>query len=638
LECLSTAKHPGRSEKLREIRARNQSLLSAYSRPLLSPTPKPSVWIGSTKGADLITENKPKGNEAVPQLLVNVRIVPQQGGSMKTAQETRSRLPGVARRQGFADDTRSTEPEYYDSGKPSRNLCQLLLIFTARYFRNTLIGVCNSALVAAFEVLVQNLFKGATRASSSISAALANLMKREALLEAESEATRAKPEQIDCLQDVRSLYNLFDLDPAFTTYACCPLPTCSAIYPLFPEIHASSFADYGPLRCTHTKFGKPCNEPLMQGFQSRGDSSVPKPIKPFHYHHFHDHVASMLARPGIEDAVHSHIQGGLLEKELTDIMSSPTLHSFVDHSGHPYIQVHGEEIRLVWALSADWYNPRGNKASGKMVSTGVVAMVCLSLPPHLRNLEENIYLAGLIPGPQEPSVDATNQFLFPLINDLNVSYQRGIRYSKTHCYPNGRTSRSAIVPVIADTMASKKITGNCSHSATHFCSRCRLHRDCIANLDSASWPPGLTRSEHQMKADQWRDAESKAKQNALFKEHGLRWSPLLLLPYWQPSAWTITEAVHVILLGLIPRHCRDLLGLNFKDLPSDDTVDDPPSPSQLKKAKKILESGHPGRLQSLTLNVLRFLCVEKGTPLPAPKKGRRTKREYISALLVGCIP
>ncbi len=373
---------------------------------------------------------------------------------------------------------------------------------------------------------------------------------------------------------------------------------------------------------------------ITQGFHTLGEATLPKPIKPFYYLHFHDHIASMLARAGIEDAIQSHMQSGALEKELTDIMSSPTIRSFVDHSGRPFLRTQGDEIRLVWALSADWYNPHGNKASGKVVSTGVIAMVCLSLPPHLRNLEENIYLAGLIPGPKEPSVDATNHFLVPLINDLNVSYQRGIRYSRTHRYSNGRTSRSAIIPVIADTMASKKITGNCSHSATHFCSRCRLHRDCIGNLDPTSWPPGLTRSQHQLFAERWRDAKDKTKQNSLFKEHGIRWSPLLLLPYWQPSSWTITEAVHVVLLGIIPRHCRDLLGLNFKDLHSDDQDDDPPPPSQMKKALKILESDTPGKLKSLSLNVLRFLCMEKGILLPVPKKGRRTKREYVSALLV----
>ena len=343
----------------------------------------------------------------------------------------------------------------------------------------------------------------------------------------------------------------------------------------------------------------------------------------------------MLARPGIEDAIALHLQSGLLEKELTDIMSSPTLRGFEDHTGRHFVRTQGDELRLVWALSADWYNPRGNKASGKAVSTGAIAMVCLSLPPNLRTLEENVYLSGLIPGPQEPSVDATNHFVTPLINDLVVSYERGVYYSRTHCYPRGRTSRSAVVPVIADTMASKKVTGNCSHSANYFCSRCRLHRDSIGNLDPTSWPLGLTRSQHEMLAEKWRGAKSKTSQSSLFKEHGIRWSPLLLLPYWQPSAWTITEAVHVILLGLIPRHCRDLLGLNFKDLPSDDLEDDDdPSLAQLGKAKSILESGMPGKLQSLKLNVLRFLCLEKGVQLPPPKKGRRTKREYISALLV----
>ena len=489
-------------------------------------------------------------------------------------------------------------------------------------------GVSNSALVASLGTLVQSLFQGATRSGCSVSASLANLSKSEALLE--KGATGAAYHQA---KDVRTLYRLFDLDPQLTTYACCPLPTCCAIYPFPSDLYTPAGPDY-TLRCTHTKFGIRCNEHLMQDFRSLGENSVPRPIKTFYYHHFNDHVASMLARPGIEDAIELQMQSGALEKELTDIMSSRTLQGFEDHTGRRFIRTQGDEIRLVWALSADWYNPRGNKASGKVVSTGAIAMVCLSLPPSLRTLEENIYLCGLIPGPKEPSVDATNHFLVPLINDLNVSYLRGIRYSQTHRYPKGRTSRSAIVPVIADTMASKKITGNCSHSATYFCSRCRLQRGCIGNLDPSSWPPGLTRPQHEMLAKGWRDAESKATQNSLFKAHGIRWSPLLLLPYWQPSAWTITEAVHVVLLGLIPRHCRDLLGLNFKDLPSDDLDDDSPPPSQLEKARKVLDSGTPGKLQSLSLKVLRFLCLERGIPLPPPKKGRRTKREYICALLV----
>ena len=353
-------------------------------------------------------------------------------------------------------------------------------------------------------------------------------MKQEAIKEATSD--EKSNHHVNCPKDIRTIYRLFDVDPSFTTYACCPVPTCSSLYPLSSS-DGLQVMEY-PLRCKNSRFGKTCNTPLMHGFhQSQANTNVPKPIKVFHYHSFHDHVASMLARPGIEDAIQSNMTKGILEKELTDIVSSSTLRNFVDHSGRRFLQMEGDEIRLIWALSADWYNPYGNKASGKVVSFGVIAMTCLSLPPHLRNLEENMYLAGIIPGPHEPPVDAVNHFITPLINDLNVSYRHGIRYSKTYCHANGRTSRSAIIPVIADTMASKKITGNCGHRGTFFCSRCRLHRDCIENLDVLSWPPGLTRSQHELFADKWRDAGSKKKQDLVVKNHGIRWSPLLLLPY-----------------------------------------------------------------------------------------------------------
>ena len=193
----------------------------------------------------------------------------------------------------------------------------------------------------------------------------------------------------------------------------------------------------------------------------------------------------MLARPGIEDAIELHMRSGLLKEELMDIISSPTLQGFTDHTGHHFIRTQGNEICLVWVLSANWYNPCGNKASGQVVSTRAIAMVCLSLPSSLRTLEENIYLSGLIPGPQEPSVNAINHFLVPLFNNLNVSYKQRVHYSQTHYYPSGYTFQSTIIPVIADTMASKKITDNCTHSAVYFCFHCRLHQDCVRNLDPA---------------------------------------------------------------------------------------------------------------------------------------------------------
>jgi len=439
-------------------------------------------------------------------------------------------------------------------------------------------------------------------------------------------------------QDLRTIFKKFDLDPKVTRYACCTLPTCSAIYP--PTFDALHKTFSYPLRCQQAKFGKVCGSHLVEKSLVMNGQSIPRPIKQYPYRHFHDHVGSMLSRPGIEQAIQSHVYSTTYIQEITDIMSSPALRNLIGVDGRPFLQTHGTDLNLVWSLCVDWYNPRQNKAAGKSVSTGVISMICLSLPQHLRTREENIHVSGVIPGPSEPSLDAVNHFLEPLIDELKESYEDGIYYSRTYDYPSGRSSRSAIVPVICDTMASKKVTGHCGHRGKYFCSRCRLPRNQLQeNFDANAWPPGLTREDHVALADAWRNMETLSAQISAVKRHGIRWSVLLKLPYWQPSQWTITEGMHVLLLGVIPRHCRDLLGLNMKELPSRDIDEDDEGPhdASMKRGRKALQTQSFQKLKKLKMRVLKALCLEMGVVLPAPK-GRRTKLEYVNGLLVSQYP
>lgn len=94
--------------------------------------------------------------------------------------------------------------------------------------------------------------------------------------------------------NITSTLARFNLHPSTTVYATCP--SCSCLYkPVFKP--GLSTAEY-PSHCTNKP--KPwlpiCNQPLLQP-SSTGHCSL---IKPYVYHHFHDFVASLLARSEID--------------------------------------------------------------------------------------------------------------------------------------------------------------------------------------------------------------------------------------------------------------------------------------------------------------------------------------------------
>jgi hypothetical protein len=71
---------------------------------------------------------------------------------------------------------------------------------------------------------------------------------------------------------------------------------------------------------------------------------------------------------------------------------------------------------------------------------------------------------------------------------------------------------------------------------------------------------------------QWRDAESLDEQNAIFRNCGIRWSPLLQLPYWNPIIFTAIEPMHVFDARLFQNHCRQVWGIDTSNLGGDGTV------------------------------------------------------------------
>ncbi|KDQ50677.1 hypothetical protein JAAARDRAFT_101144, partial [Jaapia argillacea MUCL 33604] len=64
-------------------------------------------------------------------------------------------------------------------------------------------------------------------------------------------------------------------------------------------------------------------------------------------------------------------------------------------------------------------------------------MACLNFPPHLWYLHENMYLVGVIPGPNKPSINQINHAINLIMDDLLEFWDPGVWFSRTAKYKLG---------------------------------------------------------------------------------------------------------------------------------------------------------------------------------------------------------
>ncbi|EPS96444.1 hypothetical protein FOMPIDRAFT_1130425, partial [Fomitopsis schrenkii] len=204
-----------------------------------------------------------------------------------------------------------------------------------------------------------------------------------------------------------------------------------------------------PARCSYRQFPQstPCNARVTKTGVLHGHS-IRVPIRPFPVQDFDNFVGRMLSQPGVEDAIQSTLAMAATGV-LDDIAQARGIREVYERWRKESPTATSDDLLLLWSISVDWFNPYLNKISGKSVSAGSIAMICLLLPPSLRIKPSFVYVNGIIPHP-EPSEDQINHFLRPVVNKLEDSWHRGVWYTRTCQRPRGRRIHSGIATNVND--------------------------------------------------------------------------------------------------------------------------------------------------------------------------------------------
>lgn len=321
----------------------------------------------------------------------------------------------------------------------------------------------------------------------------------------------------------------------------------------------------------------------------------------------------------------------------------------------------GTALRLVLALSFDFFNPYHNKQAGKHCSIGVIQFVCLNLPPEERHRPGNTYLAAVIPGPREPDVAQIHQYIKPVVSDL-MKFWRGVFFLSTAKFPKGRVVQCALGPIVCDIPAARKLCGFKSVNSRHVCHTCDLvvehskqnqgiasrHEDdgIGSNTAQQAWnndfgcndatlvdtPEILLETGNlrnvitlQEQAAQYVEARRRghAEGERLSKLNGARWSELYLLAplgCYNPAMQVVVDPMHNLHLGLAQHHFRVLWKL------LEDSVSKRAGPYDadwhakttisLKKLGKELKKGASASLTSAPKTVLKAFVAFNSIKYP----------------------
>ena len=339
---------------------------------------------------------------------------------------------------------------------------------------------------------------------------------------------------------------------------------------------------------------KPCGTPLLKKVKtkSRGISLYPKLV--YCYKSVTDSLQEMLKRPDFLDKCEFWRTQQRDQDTLTDVYDGKIWKEFLQPGGIPFLSVPNN---FAFQINVDWFRPFQHTQH----SEGAIYMTIMNLPRKERFLQENVILVGVIPGPSEPSLHI-NTFLNPLVTELQELWKGVVLKNSAD---SSVLVRAALLCCSCDIPAARKVCGFVGHRAKKGCSRCRMTFPAdsfgevpdYSNFDRSMW---IARSseEHRTIAEQHRDCNTQAQQTDIEREHGIRYTALLKLPYFDAVRMCVIDPMHNLLLGTARNMVsiwKDRAILDRKDFDLiQEKVDSFISPADIGRVPMKISSGFAG--------------------------------------------
>jgi Transposase family tnp2 len=411
-------------------------------------------------------------------------------------------------------------------------------------------------------LLLHNVYFASRRTVQVQLAGLKDIFETFPSEQARHSHAQARPQKLPKHPEALSVR--YRLDPITQKYIVCS--RCHCLYAYRLAAPGADLIPPPPLCAFKSRADSAqCNEPLWRKSDRGPYGLLELPRKVYVHQDLKSWLGRMVLRPGMENFMESCPvpDGAHDQASIPDIWLAKVFPALRDVNNRRFYPGPGTELRLVFSLSVDGFDSFGGKIAKQKASSTGIWMVLLNLPPHLRYLPQNMYTAGVIPGPKKPSNEEINHYMQLVVNDFKDFWDPGVTYSRTHKHREGRLARALVVPLVCDMLGARQIIGQPGTTTAHyFCTGCDLDIDDINLLDPTQWP-AKDLSDLRRFSQLHRDAQSENDAKEIFEGSGCRWTPLWELVYWDPVQFTVIDSMHALDLNVIQTHCRNILQIDI---------------------------------------------------------------------------